>query len=510
MNTNTLFKILFFLSLIIFSCKKSDLPDTTGDVPPPPTMEISDPDILLKNAEFYINEGRHEVALQALNAALKYGADKGKVRFLKGRLFLNKKEYDKALQEFNNAEKAGYFADEINLYKGTLYFNKDKLNKALEFYKNAEKKMIATTGGLKRMGNVLYQNLGLLYQKRKNYKKAVFYFNKSISLDPSSSETFFHAGLSYYKLDNYDKSIEYLEKTIKLKPRMFKAYKYLATVYYTKGKKNESFYVMAKGYVVKQTYENTQYAHKELSKIKNIVNYKEALELMIYSKISIGLFKAAEALINKALKKYPSDSIFLVFAGRLELKKNNAKKALLYAEKAMKKYGSNFEIEILKGNIYTRLNNDDKAIEHLEKALYINPQNYTYRYTLADTYRRKKKKNLEYLHQGIYFAVREQYDQAKFALSKLPEDFKRSYEANCWLGRVFMEQGVNQTALEYLNKSIKQKPDYFLPYTFKLFVLFKMGRKQQGLATLKYFMEKYPEAKGISEIKKLYKSFSKF
>ncbi len=503
---------LIILVLFLFiSCKGSDMPDTNRDkVDNVPTMEIKDPKVLIKNARFYIEEGQYDTALEALKAAEKNGAKKSETSFLKGRLFLSKKQYDKAIKEFDVAEKKGYSVDEIDLFRGTLFFNKKMPEKALEYFRKSEQKALQSKERISKIGLTLYQNMGLLYQQKKDYRKSIIYFNKAIKFDPSSHENFFYAGLAYYKLDNFNKSIEYLQKTINLKPRMFKAYKYLATAYYTKGQKDKSFYIMAKGFTIKQTYQNTQYAHKELSKIKNIAENKDALELMIFTKISIGLYKAAEKLINIGIKKYPSDYIFPVFLGRMEIKKQNPKKALVYAEKAEKKFGANFEIEILKGNIYINLNNDDKAIEHLEKALYINPQNYTYRYKLADIYRRKKQKNLEYLHQGIYYVLREQYEQAKYPLTRFPENHERSYESNCWLGRIYMEQGVYQTSLEYLNKSIKQKPDYFLPYTFKCFTLFRLGRKAEGLNTLRSFMNKYSNKTGIKEIRKLYNSFSKF
>ena len=73
-----------------------------------------------------------------------------------------------------------------------------------------------------------------------------------------------------------------------------------------------------------------------------------------------------------------------------------------------------------------------------------------------------------------------------------------------------MDQSVLDVALKHLDLSIKQDPSYFLPYTFKCFVLFRLGRKAEGLNTLRVFMAQYPQAVGIEEVRKLFVSFSRF
>jgi tetratricopeptide (TPR) repeat protein len=505
--------LYFFLILVILlsaGCKKNDLPDTTGDLPPAPSMEITDPVRLYKDAEFYLSENKPSVALDAVNAALKNSGDKAYGAFLKGRVHLLKKEYDKSLSFFKEAEDKGYHKDEINLYRGRLYVDKNDLNKALKFFLQSEAQIGNDAERQRIVGSVLFMNTGKLYQKKGNDDKAIKYFNKAIKLDPTDYKSFFYAGLSYYKVSKYIDASKYLEKCISLKPRYFVAYKYLATVYYTKGQKDLSFYTVAKGYAMKQTFQHMQLAHTELSKIKNIYFSRDALELMIYTKMTIGLNDAASVLIENGMKRFPLESIFWVFKGKVFLQKHAQKKALAIADEAIRKFGNNFELSILKADAYKALNNKKEAIKHYEAALSFDPENYTYRYRLATLYRDAKNQNMEFLHQGIYFTLRKQYEQAKYAFDKIPQGFQRSYEANTWLGRIYMEQDSLNASLDYLSKAISQKRDYYLPYTFKTFVLFKLGKKREAIALLKGFIASYPQAPGIKEINKMYRNFVKF
>lgn len=499
--------------LILYSltaCKKTDLPDTSRDIPPAPSMEINDPEVLIKNALFYISEKKGDIALDALKAALEKGGDKILVTFLMGRAYQVLKKYDESIKKFNEALKLGYPADEVNLYIGAVYVNQKKYDDALKYFQISERLIAGNAERTRQVGVVLFLNLGQLYMKKDNFRLAMNYLERAIGIDTTSYDAFFNAGLAAYKLNDYNKSIKYLEKAISLKPRMLSAYRYLATAYYTKGEKDKSFYIMAKGFVLTQIHQNIQSAHTELSKIQNIEANKDALELMIYSKIALNLTDAAEKLIKAGIQKYPQESAFYIFHGRLKLKTGNAKEALKIAEQSAAKFGSQFEINILKAECYERLNQDDNAIKSYETALKLNPENYTFRYKLADLYRKKKNQLLEYLHQGIYYTIRGQYEEAKFALDRIPEDFPRKSELNCWKGRIFMEQNVLDVALKHLDLSIKQDPSYFLPYTFKCFVLFRLGRKAEGLNTLRSFMAQYPQAVGIEEVRKLFASFSRF
>lgn len=508
---NIVFIIITVIFINIFAgCKKSDLPDTSRDIPPPPSMEVNDPQVLVKDALFYIENNKASIALQALEAALKKGGDKPYVYFLQGRAYLVQKKYKKAMKLFNKAEKNGYSKDEINLYKGKVFAEQKKYKEALKYFKIAEKIIGSDRNRVNNVGVVLFQNLGSLYQKNKKYKLAVKYYSKAVKVDPANFASHFNLGLVYYRINKYNESIHHLKKATEIKPRKLNVYKYLATVYYKIGKKDKSLYTIARGLTISQTYPNLQKAHAELSKMTNPAGDKDALELLIYTKIGLNFLTPAKRFINIGMKKYPADPIFWVFLGKLHLKNNETKKAIKIADKAIKKFGADFDLLSLKGDCYIKSNKEKLAIKNYELALKYNPENFPYRNQLATIYRKNKKRNLEFLHQGIYFVVRGQIEQGKYALTQLPEDFKRKSEVNCWLGRIYMEQGIYKTSLEYIKKSIKENPSYFLPYTFGCFVYFKLGKKAQGLNLLRTFMAKYPNGIGIKEVKKLYKSFSRF
>ena len=81
----------------------------------------------------------------------------------------------------------------------------------------------------------LYNNIGIIYNKLKEYNIAEKYFNKAIKyyikaleLDPHNYITNYSIASSFYKKENYDNAIKYSKKAISLNSSFVSAYNNLA------------------------------------------------------------------------------------------------------------------------------------------------------------------------------------------------------------------------------------------------------------------------------------------
>jgi tetratricopeptide (TPR) repeat protein len=95
--------------------------------------------------------------------------------------------------------------------------------KAIECYKN--------TARVKPNSSEVYFNLGLAYDKARNFEEAIKAYENSIRLDPKISVTHYNLGFSYKDLGDFHKAIECFKEAIKIKPDYEKAIWILGSTY---------------------------------------------------------------------------------------------------------------------------------------------------------------------------------------------------------------------------------------------------------------------------------------
>lgn len=93
---------------------------------------------------------------------------------------------------------------------GALYLNQNKLADAEE---NLQKSV-----SLNNTVYLPYYNLGVIAQKRNEYKKAINHYNSALKLDSRYYPAYFNLGLMHKKLNQHKKAIEALNKYINLLP----------------------------------------------------------------------------------------------------------------------------------------------------------------------------------------------------------------------------------------------------------------------------------------------------
>jgi tetratricopeptide (TPR) repeat protein len=81
-----------------------------------------------------------------------------------------------------------------------------------------------------------YRNLGIVYSRvYKNFDTAVYYFNKTLEREPDDPMTYFNLGMTYEGKKDYIRAIEFLKKSLDLDSTSVNARSRLANIYYRLG-----------------------------------------------------------------------------------------------------------------------------------------------------------------------------------------------------------------------------------------------------------------------------------
>ncbi len=97
------------------------------------------------------------------------------------------------------------------IYRGIAYFNNGN-------EKKAEKDLLASSA-LKETWEVYY-NLGVLYTKQRERRKAIDAYTKAAEISPAQEEIYYNRGLLYWKLKEYDKAEADFAKTLSINPHI--------------------------------------------------------------------------------------------------------------------------------------------------------------------------------------------------------------------------------------------------------------------------------------------------
>jgi len=123
--------------------------------------------------------------------------------------------------------KANPFSFEFNFFAGNVeYFYGNNLEKSIFYYEKAKY--------LFPNYYKLYNNLGIVYFQKRDYKRAEENYLKAIYLNPKNHEAYNNLGSLYIETGKYEQAIPYLLKCIEISPSFYVAYFNLGMAYYLK------------------------------------------------------------------------------------------------------------------------------------------------------------------------------------------------------------------------------------------------------------------------------------
>jgi serine/threonine protein kinase/Tfp pilus assembly protein PilF len=197
-------------------------------------QELKEPAVyawsLMRFARLYLLQGRFEDAKEKIKVAIELAEKSGQsvwIRSGRGSLsYVNLKQGhpDRALQELNKVWSSAVQDDDLGEQIGTLldmglaYLEMESIDEAQSTAVRL-KKLIEQGMNKRRMGSYHYL-MGRIELEKKNYSKAIEYFNRRLPLLSATSGSHlllaYHTGLAYYKMGDLEKAREEYEKIMTL------------------------------------------------------------------------------------------------------------------------------------------------------------------------------------------------------------------------------------------------------------------------------------------------------
>ena len=106
---------------------------------------------------------------------------------------------------------------------GVFYFLNGDYDAAIGFYKKAI--------SLNKSEEILYENLGLVYERKEMPEEALNTYKEALKIMPASESMNSKAGELCYKRSEYEAAIEYIKKAIEANPKNAVYYDNLSLAY---------------------------------------------------------------------------------------------------------------------------------------------------------------------------------------------------------------------------------------------------------------------------------------
>ena len=225
----------------------------------------------------YAELNQHKEALDNYTKSINLTPQNPYAYILRGLSYYYLNQYEKAIEDYTKAinldpQEATFYIARGKVYKEL----KQNDKKDLDFIKasdllsqdNVEENIVKPQN--EENDEVYFFNLGIESIDKKDYKKAIEFLDKAISLNPRNPDSYYWRGYAYDELEHYQKAIEDFTKSINLNPQD-------APVYYARGVSYSDFgeYQKAKLDLIKASE-----LYKETGNITSYNNVQESLKII--------------------------------------------------------------------------------------------------------------------------------------------------------------------------------------------------------------------------------------
>lgn len=213
---------------------KANLGDCSGAIESWDTYGSLDKDNSWKidglKADCYIQQGKHEEAIDAISKYLVHDPYNGHFYLMRGHEYYLTSKYARSVQDYStiiDRKLQGHNTFEVYYKRGLAYAEFGMHKEALADFDKVVK--------LYPQFNYGYFYRGSSYWHLGEYDKAIADFSKAIELDHKDLHSYFNRGLCYQSEKDYDKALADFSKVIQLDPGFDEAYNQMAMTMYYKG-----------------------------------------------------------------------------------------------------------------------------------------------------------------------------------------------------------------------------------------------------------------------------------
>lgn len=195
--------------------------------------------------------------------------------------------------------------------------------------------------------------LGNLYYKKKEYKKALYYFKKVLRLKPDYNFAMLNILNCYRFMGEVDRGIKEAEAFIKVFPRH-----------------SEFYLILGNFYLDKKEYDRAEENFKKAWEVgKNAFALRDLGVLYLMK----GDPEKAESYLRRSIKEKPDIKMAHYHLALIEEERGNMWRAVEEYEKEIEVNPDNFKAHFNVARLYRELGEREKQIEHLEKVVEIVP-----------------------------------------------------------------------------------------------------------------------------------------
>lgn len=205
-------------------------------------------------------------------------------------------------------------------------------------------------------------DVGVAYAQMKNYPEAIYWFHRSIHLNPEFVYSYINLGYAYERLSQYDSAIYYYRTGILKNPSEYQTYENIVDVLLSMGR-----YVEAES-ILQQGMKNFESNFKFLYQL-GVTNF-----LMKNLEISKRNFLEGLKLIDSKIKENPKIAIHHIYQGLFHARLGNFKKAITSVENALRIDSTDNLVIIKASGVYALLGRKQEMLYWFERAKTMNPE----------------------------------------------------------------------------------------------------------------------------------------
>ncbi|MCP4214454.1 MAG: tetratricopeptide repeat protein [bacterium] len=196
--------VLVFSMLIIFGEAKKKKNLRPGQLKP------GSPEFFLHEGVFYLNNGNTDMAEKKIRLALKKKPEMLAAINALGVVYLNRQNFDKAIAQFKHVLSLNPGFTEAHNYLGVIY------SETGEYQLAKEHLLIAANASEYRTPENAFSNLAWLEVRNNKFQSALRYIKKGIDANKNFAPLYNVKGVIYEKMKDYRRALHYYKKALGL------------------------------------------------------------------------------------------------------------------------------------------------------------------------------------------------------------------------------------------------------------------------------------------------------